>query len=395
MTSDVVAKQAGRQVGERVFQRQIGSYGGATPGPLVVCIGGIHGNEPAGVLALQHVLRQLQQLRPPFKGKLVALAGNVRALKRRQRYLQHDLNRVWLPERVWRLKSHTLHEEETAELSEQRELLAAIEAELAGKYTQAVFLDLHTTSAAGAPFALISDTLANRHYALQLRTPIILGLEESIEGTILNYINELGHVAIGFEAGQHEALLSVKNHEAAIWITLVAAGCLRAAHVPSWAGLQLVLREASWRLSAVLEVRYRHAITEDDHFVMKPGCFNFQRVARNQLLAKDRRGEIRAPERGHLFMPLYQQLGEDGFFLVREIKPFWLRVSAWLRHLKVDRSLAWWPGVHGLAGDENTLLIDTRVARWFVIEICHLLGFRKHSQVAGKLLVTRRRQQAA
>lgn len=395
MTSDVVAKQAGRLVAERVFQRQIGSYGGAAPGPLVVCIGGIHGNEPAGAVALQHVLQQLQQLRPPFKGKLVALAGNVRALKQRQRYMHRDLNRMWLPEQVWRLKSHTLHEPETSELSEQRELLAAIEAELAGNYTQAVFLDLHTTSAAGAPFALISDTLANRRYALQLRTPIILGLEESIEGTILNYINELGHVAIGFEAGQHEASLSVKNHEAAIWITLVTAGCLRASQVPGWANLQVVLRETSWFLPTVLEVRYRHAITEDDRFVMEPGFFNFQRVERGQLLARDQRGEVRAPQRGHLFMPLYQKLGEDGFFLVREVKPFWLKVSAWLRRLKVDRSLAWWPGVHGLAGDENSLLIDTRIARWFVIEICHLLGFRKHAQVAGKLIVTRRRQQAA
>ena len=125
---------------------------------------------------------------------------------------------------------------------------------------------------------------------------------------------------------------------------------------------------------------------------MQPGFVNFQQVERGQLLATDRGGEIRARENGYLFMPLYQAQGEDGFFLVREVKPFWLRVSAWLRRLHVDRSLSFWPGVHQLPDDPNSLVINTKVARLFVIEICHLLGFRRHSQSAGQLIVTRRKQ---
>jgi hypothetical protein len=34
-------------------------------------------------------------------------------------------------------------------------------------------------------------------------------------------------------------------------------------------------------------------------------------------------------------MPLYQALGDDGFFLVRKVKRFWLTFSALLRKLKV------------------------------------------------------------
>jgi hypothetical protein len=91
-------------------------------------------------------------------------------------------------------------------------------------------------------------------------------------------------------------------------------------------------------------------------------------------------------------MPLYQRQGEDGFFLVREVKLFWLKVSAWMRQRKLDRILPWLPGVYPLPDNQSALVIDTRVARWFVIEICHLLGFRKHSQEQGRLIVSRRRQ---
>lgn len=377
------------------YQRRLGSYGGTTFGPLVICIGGMHGNEPAGAHALERVLQYLRQTRPPFNGKLVAFAGNLGALERGSRFVHRDLNRMWAPARVRQMKAGALLEIETAETSEQRELLAAVETELAGKFSQAVFLDLHTTSSAGAPFGLISDTLANRRYAQRLRTPIILGLEESIEGTLLNYINELGHAALGFEAGQHESPLALKNHEAAIWTILVTAGCLPAENVPNWRGLQRTLRESSRGLPLALEVRYRHAIRPADQFAMVPGFVNFQHVEQGELLAQDRHGEVRAAEAGYLFMPLYQSQGEDGFFLVRAIRPVWLELAAWLRRLRVDRTLAWWPGVRRLPEDENSLLLDPQIARWYTLEICHLLGFRKQARLGDKLLVTRRRQTTA
>jgi succinylglutamate desuccinylase len=379
----------------RTYQRRLGSYGGTTFGPLVVCLGGMHGNEPAGAQALAQVLQHLQKNRPPFNGKLVGLVGNVAALERGSRFVHRDLNRMWSPERVRQMQAGKLLEIETAETSEQRDLLGIIETELAGKFKHAVFLDLHTTSSAGAPFGLISDTLANRRYAQRLHTPIILGLEESIEGTLLSYINELGHAALGFEAGQHAAPLALKNHEAAIWTTLVTAGCLPLENVPNWRGLQRTLQESSRGLPRTLEVRYRHAIRPTDQFVMKPGWVNFQRVEKGDLIAHDRHGEVRAAESGYLFMPLYQAQGEDGFFLVRAIKPSWLELAAWLRRLRVDRTLAWWPGVRRLPGDESSLLIDPQIARWYVIEICHLLGFRKQARQGNKLLVTRRRQSIA
>lgn len=374
------------------FQRILGSYGGELPGPLVICLGGMHGNEPAGALALQQVMQRLQEKAPFFRGRFLALSGNLAALSQGSRFVQRDLNRMWAPERVRALNSQTLPTTETIEDAEQKDLLAIIESALKSPHERVIFLDLHTTSSDGAPFVLISDTLANRRLAQSFGTPLILGLEESVDGTILNYINELGHIAIGFEAGQHDAPQSIQHHAAAVWITLVETGCLAPEDVPDLPTLRDTLRRASRGLPSVFEVRYRHAITPDDAFAMKPGFANFAPVTKQQPVATDRRGEVRVNENGFLFMPLYQSLGEDGFFLVREVKPFWLKVSAWLRRSNADQWLHWLPGVHYLAGDKNSLIINTKVARWFVIEICHLLGFRKYSRINDQLVISRRKQ---
>lgn len=381
-------------VEEKRFQRELGRYSGGKPGPLVICIGGIHGNEPAGVLALEQVLRKLHENNPPFRGELIALAGNVNALNDGLRYRQRDLNRMWLPERVRQLQTQPPDNPAIGEDAEQRELLNIIETALARHKGEAVFLDLHTTSSEGAPFAIISDTLTNRRLALELGVPIILGLEENLDGTILNYINERGHAAIGFEAGRHRSPVSLRNHEAAVWITLAAAGCLKPYYVNEFYELRQDLKRSAAGVPRVLELRYRHGISEADKFVMQPGFFNFSRVAKGQQLAADRRGVIAAPEDALLFMPLYQSQGDDGFFLVREVNPFWLKLSAKIRKWNLHRLLPYLPGVHRLPDDRHSLAINTNIAHWFVLEICHLLGFRKHSQQGGLLIVSRRRQSA-
>jgi succinylglutamate desuccinylase len=68
-----------------------------------------------------------------------------------------------------------------------------------------------------------------------------------------------------------------------------------------------------------VHVHHRHALWPDDGFRMEPGFANLQRIREGELLARDNHGEIRAPETGVLLMPLYQTLGDDGFFLGREV----------------------------------------------------------------------------
>ena len=89
-------------------------------------------------------------------------------------------------------------------------------------------------------------------------------------------------------------------------------------------------------------------------------------------------------------MPLYQKQGEDGYFEMRPFSPFWLRLSALVRRIGIDRVVDWLPGVDRDPADPQTLHIDRNVARWYSLQIFHLLGYRRHRCRGDLLVVTRR-----
>ena len=373
----------------REFQRIVGSFKG-DDGPTVVCVGGIHGNEASGVVALKEVFSVLQSKRPSFRGELVGVAGNLSALSRSLRYINEDLNRIWTPERVRQIKTTAPSPFEDGEDVEMRELLAALEAVFDRSRGEVYFMDLHTSSAFGAPFVLLGDTLRNRRFAFEFPVPVILGLEEQIDGTLLEYVNGLGHVTLGFEAGEHHQTTSVENQEAAIWIALMAAGNLESGSVSEAEEARNKLTASVDHLPQVLEIRYRHEVKPHDDFVMQKGFRNFQKIHARERLATDRHGDVLAECDGRILLPLYQGLGDDGFFIGRDIKPFWLRVSSLLRYLRADRLVPWLPGVRRHPDQPNTFVVNRQVARWLVPQIFHLLGFRKKRVTGDKIIVSRR-----
>ena len=100
-----------------------------------------------------------------------------------------------------------------------------------------------------------------------------------------------------------------------VFVVVVASGIVAEEAVPHLPRFRAILREASVERPERIEVFHRHPIAPEDEFRMEPGFANIQRIAHQQLLAHDRRGEIRAPGEGYLLMPLYQAMGDDGFFL--------------------------------------------------------------------------------
>lgn len=371
------------------LERIIGRFGGRKPGPLIVTIGGLHGNEPAGVLASRRVIDKLRARNPSFRGDYLALAGNIPALKAGKRYIDEDLNRIFLPERLARIDAG-LDSLRSREEQERLELMEEIKAALQRSTGEAYFLDLHSTSAPGSAFSVFADTLHNRRLAAVLPCPMVLGLEEHLQGTLLNYINESGFAAVGFEGGQHESPATIDAHERGIWQIFLTAGCLPKESIPDLPPLSLSTLPGPQRLPRVVEVRYRHDILPGEDFVMEPGFKNLDSIQSGDLLARDRHGEIRSFESGLILMPLYQSQGNDGFFIVRKVRPFWLRVSAWLRAVGVGELLRFLPGVHRRG--RETLVVNSRIARWFVPEIFHLLGFRRQRPENNSQIFTRRRE---
>jgi len=176
-----------------------------------------------------------------------------------------------------------------------------------------------------------------------------------------------------------------------LWLTIVATGILREEHAPDLTPLRELLREASRGVPPVIEVRHRHAISNGDGFRMQPGYFNFRPVSEGELLGHDRQGPVHSPSDGLILLPLYQGQGDDGFFVSREVPPFWLRVSAVLRRSRVNRLMRFLPGVRRDPDNPEVLIVDTRVVRVYPLEIFHLSGFRKVRQSGSLLTVTRRR----
>ena len=373
--------------------RVIGRIDGNTPGPVLVCVAGMHGNEPAGVEALERVLDTLTVEAYRIEGTFVAVRGNQAALAEQVRFVDNDLNRHWTRERIGRV---TLDRDPDPSVSEDADLLQLhdlISDLLDQASGESYLLDLHTTSGRSAPFGTVGDTLRNRRFALQLPLPLIMGLEEHLEGTMLEFFNDRGHVTLGLEGGPHKEASSVDRTEAAVWLALEAAGMLpdpRAA--TRLADARAFLSRLSRNLPRVLEVRHRHFVGPKDQFTMRPGYASFQEVAENEHLADDETGPVIAPETGIILMPLYQPAGDDGFFITREFNRFWLSVSALLRRLHVDNILPWMPGITRDPSHGGTLMVNGRVARWFALEVFHLLGYRKRRQMGEVLVVARRRE---
>jgi len=376
--------------GTEVADRRIGSLEGGEPGATLLCVAGIHGNEPAGVHAVRRVLTALEGRHEDVAGRIIAFAGNMSALKAGRRFVDRDLNRAWTSERLARLRSDG-HEAHTVEDREQVELLWEIEGVLRAADGAVYALDLHTTSGPGGIFSVFTDSLPHREFAASFPVPMIFGLEELVDGTLLNLLSEHGIVALTIETGQHDEPEAIDRAEAAIWIAIVSAGLLPDRLVPEVTEARKLLARDSLYVPRALEMRYKRDVEPGDGFRMTPGYRNFQSVREGEVVARDADGDVVLGESGRLLMPLYQEQGEDGFFLVREFPPFWMGVSLALRRAEISRIAHWLPGVSRVEGRQDEVVVDKRVARYFARQLFHLLGFRQLEDAGEKLLMRRRR----
>ena len=372
-------------------ERIIGEFHGNEEGPVLVFFGGVHGNETAGVIALMQVMEEIQRLKPSINGSIYAISGNLNALEKNIRFEEEDLNRVWTKERVSRLEKGKDNPDATnADVQEQMELFA-IGKEIFKKHEHQVYcIDLHTTSGPTVPFITLNDTLINREFATKFPVPVIIGIEEFLVGPILSWVMEIGYPSLAFEAGEHYHPDSVKYHKAFVWLSLVHGGLLNANEIPDLADHELALASSNTDLKRVFEVRHRKGVKPEDNFKMKPGYSNLQPIQAGELLANSTQGKVQAMESGRIFMPLYQDKGNDGFFIVREVSGFWLKLSAVMRKWKIENLLKALPGVRPDSDDEFTLVVNRRVARFLSVEIFHLLGYRTKQRTEDKLRISKR-----
>jgi succinylglutamate desuccinylase len=368
---------------QRVFHHIKGKYPGAT----IVFFAGIHGNEFAGVKALDNVLQTV--LDKDISGEIYGIYGNTKALRKNKRFLSSDLNRMWTSKQLEALKHKKEFNEEELE---QKELFDIIEHIVSSNKAPIYFIDLHTTSSKTLPFITINDALINRRFSSLFPVPIVLGIEEYLEGPLLSYLNTLGFVSLGFESGQHTDPKAVINCEAFIYLTLNHTGSLIADTCHTVTIYEDVLKNAAKKIDSVFEVVYKHHIQPKETFIMEVGFKSFQNIKKGMLLAKSNDTLLYSDFNAMLFMPLYQKSGNDGFFIIKPISSFLLKLSELLRKIKADSFLVVLPGISWHNKSLGILKANLSTTRFMAKSIFHLFGYRnKQLNQSNMLLYNRER----
>jgi succinylglutamate desuccinylase len=305
------------------MDRIIGRYEGSRPGPLLICLGGIHGNEHAGLLAIEEVLRLIElekSQHPEFSmaGTFLGIRGNISAIQTHQRFIKRDLNRILLKEEIDQFRA--LPEGQLGE--DERECLSLVDLiereHAAQRHGLTLLLDLHTTTAFGGIFSIAAEDDVSLSLAKGLHVPVILGIAKSLKGTTIDYFNrpQAGLYSVVFEAGQHDEPASVTRTTSAI------INCMRAIGQIDPANVDIrhddLLQDLAAGLPEVTRLVYHYVIRPDEDFVMHNGYKNFDPIHKGEVLASNAHGPVISPFDGMILMPKYQSLGNDGFFIVQQ-----------------------------------------------------------------------------
>lgn len=305
-------------------QRIIGRFSGGQ-GPLLICIGGMHGNEPAGILAIEKVMQLLEKEKtkhPEFQyqGSFMGVRGNLAALQKKQRFIDRDLNRMLSEQEILQFRN-TPAATHLQEEKECLELLDVIQTEISQlKPSLTLILDLHTTTASGGVFSIAGEDKMSLSLARELHIPVILGIAAGLKGTTLDFFNhpEKNEYCVVIEAGQHDDPQSVDR------TVSVIIHCMRALHAvdPKHVDPQhdQLLIDLGRHFPKVTRLIYHYKIQPGEKFVMKEGFKNFDAIRQGDVLANNENGQVLSPYTGLMLMPKYQSLGDDGFFIIEEVK---------------------------------------------------------------------------
>lgn len=292
--------------------KELGRVRGDAPGPTLLVVGGMHGNEPAGVEAARRLIESTPSLE---SGELVAFIANVAALEAGVRYLARDLNRQWKSDCLATARAQVAQGDADAESVAVTSLAGAFDDVLARARGPVFAIDLHTSSSPGVPFAIVGPSELDLSFAARFPIPGIVGMKPKLDGVLTKWLGERGCFALAIEGGQNESPDALENLNAVATIGLAAAGLV--ANPPGLEAARARLTLARGDLPPQIEVVSRHEVR--GAFRMEPGFINIQRTAGGTLLAHENGAEIRAPFDGFVLLPLYQPQGQDGFFYGREL----------------------------------------------------------------------------
>ncbi|MFU8812439.1 MAG: succinylglutamate desuccinylase/aspartoacylase family protein [Balneolaceae bacterium] len=286
-------------------------------GPLFIALCGMHGNETYGLAALRKTDELLTAAGGIQRGEWIGLVANVGAVSAGVRYIDEDMNRIWFPsilDKIRRCPAEELHSHERREL---KELLGLLD-RCAASGRELILVDLHSFSAPGGLFVITPRSAPHRKTLETLTVPLIFGIDDALQGTALRYFHDQGHCSMAFEGGSHHEPGTMLNMVSYLMLMLERFGMIEEDALSDFGSFREQICRSANHLPNRVELAYQHLIEPGDEFVMRPGFQNFDRIQKGDWLADDRTGAILAPCGGFILMPLYQSQGSDGFFIVQE-----------------------------------------------------------------------------
>lgn len=291
--------------------RIIGNYHSGEKGKTIIFMCGIHGNELSGKKALKKVFDYLEKNSIEINGNIIGIQGNLKAIERKERFIDIDLNRIWKAKIINQVKKRKIKNKyEYKELIKIHEIIEVIIQKK--KKKNIIIIDLHNTSSANGLFAVVNNN-SDLKIASAIKIPIITKLFSKVKGSFSEYYTSKKISTIVFEGGTIGDPASIHNHETGIFRILEKCRIIKKKDIPISIGEKLTEKKDK----KTYKVKYIHQISELDKFIMKPNITNFQVVKKGELLGYDVNGDVLSPFNGKILMPLYQEQGNEGFYIIQ------------------------------------------------------------------------------
>lgn len=278
-------------------------FSGPRPGPRVLVLGGVHGNEVTGVMLVERLRADLESGALALAaGTLTLVVGNPRAVELGTRGSEPhaDLNRSFTAKA---LDANGPDEYEARRARELAPIIAASD----------FIIDLHATNKPSDPFAIaIVDTPERRELcALFPCDKLLLVPDEVIGGTTAGYAEAHGSIGVCFESGWAGDLTRVDAMRVSVEALLARVGVLDAR--PS-----TVYPQAVYALTEAI-------LLTDRGFAFAPsrGERSFEPFSEGDLIGAHGETELCAPYDGVLMFPKIPELWK-----VRSPVAFFARVQA-------------------------------------------------------------------
>ncbi len=238
--------------------KEIYEFKGKEPGPKVVILGGVHGNEVCGVEAI----RRLKESLEIKKGELRMIIANLKAFEKNVRYTEENLNRCFMDDK----KPTSSYEEKLA-----KEIMVHL------RWAD-ISLDLHASNTKNTqPFVISRDNRLEYAKMLPVET-IVTGFEKFYSGDSDWYMESKGKVGIGVECGYLGDPAS----------TEVAVECIKG----YLQGIGLIEGEPKVMERKEFDLFFQYH--NKDEFVLAKDFSDFSSVSRDEIIGHDGDKEVKA-----------------------------------------------------------------------------------------------------